>query len=389
MVKRLLSRTRGRVAHLVDHAFKQTALTPTFLSGRPPAAEQMNHGERIEALSLMEAVYNRPEYLQPGSTFFPAPATIAPREKRIQRFGRDGEVIELSWPSEFEPLWSEAAIRAVTGSSAPQQDFIARIDRRSGLREKYLAVEANRTARAYWFRHRQGPRPTLAIIHGYMGGFLALERRMWPLRALFDGGLDIVFTVLPFHGARRNPSRGLKPPAFPSADPRFTIEGFRQLVLDHRSLFTHLLAQHVPSLGVMGMSLGGYSAGLLATLQPNLTCCVMHIPLASIEAFAHGNGRMVGSDAEQHAQTAALGRAHIPISPLARPPLVAASRCLVTAGRSDLVTGVDHAQRLAHHFGAPLHMFEGGHLLQVGRGDAFNAMLNVLRAAGLLTQSAA
>jgi pimeloyl-ACP methyl ester carboxylesterase len=215
------------------------------------------------------------------------------------------------------------------------------------------------------------------LIHGYMSGEFAIETRMWPLKRLFDSGFDVVLTVLPLHGLRRAEARGYWPPAFPSNDPRFTIEGFRQVVFDHRALFDYL-AGHVASLGVMGMSLGGYSAALLATLEAALRFAVLLVPLAAIEEIAYRDGRLLGSPLEQAAQRDALRAAQWPISPLARPSLVPGERMIVLAGEADRVTGLDHAQRLAQHFSAPLSVFHGGHLLQAGREEAFEPVWRLL-----------
>jgi pimeloyl-ACP methyl ester carboxylesterase len=185
--------------------------------------------------------------------------------------------------------------------------------------------------------------------------------------------------VLPFHGPRRSEARGYLPPSFPSSDPRFTIEGFRQLVFDHRALFAYLKGQGTSEIGLMGMSLGGYAAALLATLEPALAFLVLFIPLASIEDFARKHGRLTGSAEQQAEQHTALRAAQWAVSPLARPPRVASDRTLVIEGVSDLVTGAPHALPLAQHFGAPTVTFPGGHLLHFGRAQAFEAIHTLLR----------
>jgi pimeloyl-ACP methyl ester carboxylesterase len=216
------------------------------------------------------------------------------------------------------------------------------------------------------------------VIHGYMSGHYAIEARMWPLKRIFDLGFDLVFSVLPFHGPRRAEARGFLPPAFPSNDPRFTIEGFRQTVLDHRALFDYLCTGRVASLGVMGMSLGGYSAALLATLEAALEFAVLLVPLAAIEDVALRQGRMLGNSLEQVAQRDALRQAQWAVSPLARPALVPSERAIVLAGEADLVTGPAQARQLARHFSARLSLFHGGHLLQAGRELAFAPVWRLL-----------
>jgi pimeloyl-ACP methyl ester carboxylesterase len=54
------------------------------------------------------------------------------------------------------------------------------------------------------------------------------------------------------------------------------------------------------------------------------------------------------------------------------------------AGELDRVTGMAHAEALARHLRADLHRFEGGHLLQLGRGKAFAHVLAMLERAGIV-----
>jgi pimeloyl-ACP methyl ester carboxylesterase len=211
-----------------------------------------------------------------------------------------------------------------------------------------------------------------------MAGNFLIEERVWPVKRLFQSGLDVVLTVLPLHGPRRAEARGYLPPAFPSSDPRFTIEGFRQLVFEHRGLFDYLRQCGAPELGVMGMSLGGYSAALLATVEQALRLAVFLVPLASIEDFAYRSGRMVGDAGEQLAQREALRKAQLAVSPFARPSQLPPERVVAVAGEADLVTGVEQARKLCQHFGSQLSLFHGGHLLHAGREEAFEPVWRLL-----------
>jgi pimeloyl-ACP methyl ester carboxylesterase len=399
MPKRLLRKTARGLAKTIDRAFSLSALNPPRVMRRRSSAESLDHAARMRGLGAIAGFYNRQEFILRPDDFFGRATSIEPQCKRARSFGKDGEVIDLSWPSEFMPLWSSPALIARFGELpadkrlelgfADDQAVAAAmhqlgVDRSGELRDKYFRSRANRTAHARWFRHHSGPRPCAVLIHGYMGGTYMLEERMWPVQKLFDSGLDVVLTVLPFHGRRRSEARRLLPPMFPSNDPRFTIEAFRQVVIDHRALFDYLLAGRVSDLGVMGQSLGGYSAALLATLEERLRFAVLFIPLASIDEFAHTHGRLVGATHEQEAQRNALQSAHWPVSPLARPSAISGDKVIVIAGESDVVTGISHAQKLAAHFGTQLTTFPGGHLLHLGRAQAFQPVWEMLERSGLI-----
>ena len=53
------------------------------------------------------------------------------------------------------------------------------------------------------------------------------------------------------------------------------------------------------------------------------------------------------------------------------------------AGRGDRITPPDQAETLAAHWGVDVQWFDGGHLAQVGRGDALRAVRRQLGALGL------
>jgi hypothetical protein len=400
MYKPLFRRAVAGLARGLDRAFTGTALTPSRRFARTSQAERLDHAGRMRALRLVGSFYNRPEFFDAAdSAMFPRPRAISPSVTRVRSFGAHGEVLDLAWASEFEPLWSRAALQQhLLGLPDAEKQALGLVedaavlaahsfDRSGELREKYLRAEENRTAHARWFRHAGRARPCVVLIHGYMAGNYLIEERVWPLKRIFDSGLDVLLTILPLHGPRRASARGYWPPAFPSSDPRFTIEGFRQLVFDHRALFDHLQRCGVRDLGIMGMSLGGYSAALLATLERMLRFAVFLVPLAAIEDFAYQNGRMVGHAAEQLAQREALQRAQHVVSPFARPSQLPAARVVSVAGESDLVTGVDQARKLSQHFGGQLSVFHGGHLLHAGREEAFAPVWRLLGefAAGALS----
>src|SRR6476619_3146391 len=106
MARSLFDGAVKQLAERLDLMFSGSALVP-----RNPAAA-LAHEERTRALQWVEAFYNRPEYFTQAETFFPELPAIAPERKRVRGFGADGEVVELRWPSEFEPLWSELAVHA-------------------------------------------------------------------------------------------------------------------------------------------------------------------------------------------------------------------------------------------------------------------------------------
>lgn len=311
-------------------------------------ADGMTHAERMKRLEGIPSLYE-------GAldSFFekPKPVDLTLREVR-------SGVWESQWPSRYEPFLNEAA-------------------------EGYLSGIENRTARARFYLGASTKRPAVIAIHGYMGGAWLIEENTWPIEWLNRRGLDVALTVLPFHAGRAGARRG--GPTFPSSDPRMTNEGFRQAVTDVRTLVQFFRARGAPHVGVMGMSLGGYTTSLLATVaeEAEIDFVMPLIPIASFADFAREQGRL-GAGSEADEQHAAIEKANFVASPFARPLKLPKSRALVVAAEHDRVTPVKHAQRIADHFECDIRTVGGAHLIQLGRGDAFRALAGMLEREGII-----
>jgi pimeloyl-ACP methyl ester carboxylesterase len=348
------SRLIAGASSTVDRAF--VAAMQLRNRGVRARAEAFSHEERMERLSLVRDAYGAPELVADPDAYFVRPGDgVRPALRSLRRLPWGAECLEASWPSAFEPY-------------------------AAAVRDAYLAHAPNRTA---WARLYVGggARPAVILVHGYMAGQWAVEERAWPIEWLNRRGLDAAVAVLPFHGVRARTEGGAPP--FPGADPRFTNEGFRQAVADLRVLVALLRARGATAVGVMGMSLGGYTTSLFATLEDDLAFAVPLIPLASMADYARDQGRLGGGE-RAGAQHAALEAANWVVSPFARPSRVAPERVLVVGAEADRVTPIAHAERIAAHFGAPLLRVGGGHLVQVWRREAFRAVKAMLRDNGIV-----
>lgn len=359
----MISALKKRVVTPITATFDRAASALIFgrseRSRRRSRAESLGPTERMRALEEVERFYSRPEWLGDEiEAFFPGVAADELREEPVGRIGSSGTIVDLRWRSALAPLIDEPEVRR-------------RLEERAGT---------NHVAIARMYAHLDRPRPAILLLHGYMGGVFAVEELAFPVRWLFERGLDVVLAVLPHHGPRGVAGRR---PLLPSSDPRVTIESFRHAIVDLRTLVATLRARGAPAVGAMGMSLGGYTTTLLSTIEP-LDFAVPMIPLASIADFARDGDRLVGTATQRREQHEALERAHRVVSPLARPSKVDPARALVIAGEGDRITPRAHADKIAAHLGAPLHAFHGGHLLQVGRDEAFREVARLLARAGLL-----
>ncbi len=313
----------------------------TRSTGRSAEVDALSHAERLERLHLFRQTYDDPALLAYPGGLLVRGAPISPSVVRV-----GAGVQDLAWPSPYEP-WN------------PE------------VRGIYLSGAANLQGHARVFDG--GPR-TVVVVHGYGTGAFDFEQRLWPIRSWRRRGLKVVLVTLPFHGRRALPGRAYAPP-FPGADPRLNVEGFRHAVADITSLLSWLRAEGSGPIGMVGMSLGGYTTALLATLEADLAFAGMLIPLASIADYALIHGRL-GSGPTSAALHEALEGALRPVSPMARPSLVAPERVHILAARGDAITGLAQAKRLAAHFGTDVDVRSGSHILQLGLRRALDRWMN-------------
>jgi hypothetical protein len=196
----------------------------------------------------------------PGA-FFPDPRPPAELESRRRRELGAGRVEDLRFPSRY----------------APGRDIAARMLQR---------YPDNATAHARHLRHAEAGHPALIWVHGWGMGSYRLESRVLGARSLFDLGLDIYLYVQPYHAARMPPGVRFAGTMHPSTAITRTNEAFLQTAWEIRSLAAHHRQQNAGApCGVMGWSLGGYVAALLAAVAPELSFAISMIPVADVPAL--------------------------------------------------------------------------------------------------------
>jgi pimeloyl-ACP methyl ester carboxylesterase len=337
----------ARAAAGLDRAVTLAVRAATPLGDDAPSLYS-GHESRVQALRDIDERLASFDL----TTFFPEPRVVEPSARDRGAFNARLSRTDLAWES-------------LRGTFLPE------------LAEPYRATHENHVALARLIA-RPSPRPVAILVHGYMLGQLAVDERVWPLAALDGLGFDCALYVLPFHGRRADPGRNGRP-EFPGRDPALAGEGFRQAVTEIRELLHYLRRRGHPRVGLMGMSLGAYTAALTATVASDLDFLAPIVPLASLADFAREHGDLPEAPEPRALEHALLERAYRHVSPVDRRSLIAPERVLVIGAKADRITPFSHARRLASHFRAPLVAFHGGHLLQLGRGDAFERLGELLR----------
>jgi pimeloyl-ACP methyl ester carboxylesterase len=354
-VTRLEALLLGAGARLDRFVLERYLRRQTFA---PPA----DGGALRARLLRAQAFYADARFIGDPGAFFQMPAPLR-AERRPLAALHDGELIELRYATYFVPVFPEA-------------------------REDGLAGTASEAGIARWWRHKDPGHPAMLCVHGYAGGHLWLERLAFDAPRFYRAGLDVVLYVLPYHGQRTRGGLRRSGHGFFTMDLVRTNEAFAQAIYELRALLHYLRAAGTGPVGAFGMSLGGYTTALLASIEPELAFAVPMIPLASLAdmMWAHGDGDARMAQAVAHGWSLAalrdFSRVH---APLARPPLVPHTRRLIIAALGDRICPPDHAQALWEHWDRPrIHWYPGGHLAQFRRGVALREVRTLLRDAGLL-----
>jgi pimeloyl-ACP methyl ester carboxylesterase len=290
--------------------------------------------------------------------FYAQPPPIADLETKRVRDIEKGEVLDLSWTS---------------GWTCARED----------QRERFQKWRENGTAHVRLFRHRDRAAPTMICVHGYRAGTFSFEERAFGAQWLFNLGLDVALFTLPFH-ALRAPANRRGTPLFPTADVARTNEAFGQAMWDLRRLVQYVRERGAPHVGVMGMSLGGYTASLLATVESSLDFAVPYIPVSDLTDVVVEHEALRGT-VVPHELVEAGKRSMALVRPLARTPALPPERILVVGAKGDRITRTSHAEALAKHFGSELMIFPGAHLLQFGRREAFAGIAKFLARRGVIS----
>jgi pimeloyl-ACP methyl ester carboxylesterase len=125
-------------------------------------------------------------------------------------------------------------------------------------------------------------RPSVILLHGWSAEMQYRLQFHLLGRALARAGVNAAMFELPYHG-RRRPSEPGAIRNFISSDLSHMIEATRQSLSDARALLGWLMKQGSPSVGVWGVSLGAWLAGLLACAETRLRFAVLLTPVARVD----------------------------------------------------------------------------------------------------------
>ncbi|MDT5009007.1 MAG: hypothetical protein QOH57_624 [Mycobacterium sp.] len=252
-------------------------------------------------------------------------------------------------------------------------------------RDRWLSYAASRREYGLLLRHPE-PRPWLVCVHGTEMGRAGVDLRLfraWHLH--HDLGLNVILPVLPLHGPRK---RGIpKGVALPGGDVMDDVHATAQAVWDIRRVLSWIRSQEPHSaIGLTGLSLGGYMAALVASLEDDLTCAILGVPVADlVDVLVRHSGL---SDDDPRRDTIALakplGRM---VSPLSLTPRVPMQGRFIYGGLADRVVHPrDQVIRLWEHWGKPeIVWYPGGHAGSFRSRPVNDFIDTALRRSGLVS----
>ncbi len=245
----------------------------------------------------------------------------------------------LSFDSEYEPMADEPG------------------------RDRWQGYVSNRTAHAHVLRHPGAPRPWIVCIHGYQMGrpvadFTAFDPRIFHQKF----GFNMLLPTLPLHGPRK--AGRFSGDGYLSGDVLDRIHATSQGIWDIRRLITWVRAQDAPSVGVYGLSLGGFNASLLSGLEPSLDFSIAGIPMTDLSAtyWRHLPDQVIRQFLDVGLTREKLDLITQVVSPIRLTPKVPAEGRAIFGAVGDRLVSPKQVRDLARHWNHPTTWYQGSHL---------------------------
>jgi len=321
------------------------------------AGNQRVAGEVDAALELFE----RRGWLEKPSEYHRLPPALHSPHLRPRRV-RNIEFEHVSFESEYAPDAEEPGC------------------------ERWLSYATNGVGHAWVVRHPGPPRPWIVCIHGFQMGAPLIDLAAFPPEYFHRRlGLNMLLPVLPLHGPRKIGRRSGD--GFISGEVLDLIHAEAQAMWDMRRLLGWLRdEQAAPAVGVLGLSLGGYNAALLASLADDLACVVAGIPLTDFTRaiYRHGPPLHLEDAARRGLAEESRQRISTVVSPLVLEPRVPQEHRHIFGATGDRLVPPDQVRDLWEHWERP-HMvwYPGGHLTFRAHAPVRRMLRSALRDSGL------
>jgi Serine aminopeptidase, S33 len=252
------------------------------------------------------------------------------------------------------------------------------------MRKQWSAFTSNNIVRAQHWRHDDGPRPTLCVIHGFMASSYLLNGLFFSLPWYYRSGYDVLLYTLPFHGRRAEKFSPYSGFGYFATGLSGFAESMAQAVHDFRSVVDYLRHTGVERVALTGISLGGYTSALLATVEDRLEAVIPNCPVVApaklfdewfpANALVKLGLRLANINRDEFNAGMSYHCA------LNYPPVIPKDRRMIITGLGDRLAPPDQAVMLWEHWDrCALHWFPGSHGVHVSQLDYLRRMTPFLR----------
>jgi len=221
----------------------------------------------------------------------------------------------------------------------------------------------NRTAHAWVVRHPEPDRPWLVCVHGLGQGHPRIDLRAFEAaRMSKQHRLNLIFPILPLHGARRDPQVPIG--GLLSYELVDNIHGLRQAVWDVRRVMSWIRLQGADRIGIYGQSIGALVSSLVAAMEP-VDMALAGIPVCDVPSLFRihaphelrtqlDDGTFLGDEIRALYQSVCPVEITRTVDPMTR---------FIFAGLADRVSTPSQAQLLYEAWGKPdIHWYDSGHV---------------------------
>jgi pimeloyl-ACP methyl ester carboxylesterase len=300
---------------------------------------------------------------QDPATSFPAPGQVPRVSSRpagwLANWVAHGTVHNISFPSSFTAI-------------------------NPAMRDRWNAWRSNNIVHAQHWRHDDGPRPTLCVIHGFMGSSYLANGRFFSMPWYYQAGYDVLLYTLPFHGRRAEKCSPFSGFGYFAGGLSGFAESMAQAVHDFRSIIDYLQHTGVERIALTGLSLGGYTSALVASVDDRLEAVIPNCPVVTpstmFDQWFPAN-TLVGlglqlSDISREDLNAGLAY-HCPLN---YQPRIPKHRRMIITGLADRMAPPGQAEMLWEHWDrCTLHWFPGSHVLHISQLDYLRRMTSFLQ----------
>jgi hypothetical protein len=205
-------------------------------------------------------------------------------------------------------------------------------------------------------------------------------------------GCDIVLFTLPFHGPRQSRCSPFSGHGYFSGGPSRLNEAVAQSVYDFRILFEWLQRQRgVEQIGVTGLSLGGFTTAILASVEERLSFAIPNVPVVSLADLVlewQPIGWLLRAASATMRMDLTDVRRLVAVScPLTYRPVLPSERLMIVSGVGDRLAPPKHSRLLWDHWGrCRIHWFPGSHIIHMDRGAYLTEMARFMVGRGFLPE---